>query len=906
MKIQTQRRMIQRLIPEIALIAGDFEDFGGKLLDHLLQTRLDHSGVNFLGLPVSQVLDSTSDDGAVVVQYSAEGDYFTAGMIKAYGDIDKALARRPGAKRILLIAAEKKRPIIADDFKKKLLQESRMKDRSVGIFGAQSIAAWIVRKLLFNDTALEELSEYLPELAQMRDEAASDHLFPRLQIRHNSRPNITAEISRRLATCPCLVLTGIGGCGKSEAATAFGLEAVKNYDLRIWLESDEFKGAAALQAIPLMRGGTKRNVASLLKRQRCLLVIDDPSLPFVPAELEALCGPGSHILVTAREITPGEYRLPELSQKEALAILYGAEDRPCPAHIFETMWVTVGGHPLTFSLMNAAVRNGATWEDLELDCQSVGQLADPKQRLADRLLKRYREVLSDELSLFEWAGQPECDYGFLRVAILPAGIRKLQQRGLTAADLPSLFRLHDVVFASLSSLDWWSVGRQARLDDALERYLTETSNTNDLRFRMAAFSLRHRLQALVNKGDKRPAYVLALIEITSHDGRDTLNLDDPVQQAAELSEAGRPIDALLLRTIIETFEWQYLRTKKIGRTEATAFAKGGLPLFDSLEGIPGLTLRQRSEIRHHRGKALAWAGLRDKAWQEFEAVLESAVPLDASRLQLMRGYKYARENDRAITLGEEVMNAAEAAPGAVSPSVLLAVMQDIPWREELARTRILWPREDFIVRTIVENAVAGLEQAYKTLAAVARFWSREAPDVLDSVLQAVPKSDMSRFEDDDTRSGLADIMFEYGRSRGADGGNALKIALDLFLSVTKLSPFNAQRKAELLIFMGRALEAETILIAREDLATSGWIQRLLAQALIGQEKAEDALVWIDRALQDTRCQSHFHEFREHRYEIRVALGHSDAIEDLRSAHSQAPSGPIKNRLERSLAEVNRA
>lgn len=184
--------MVQRLIPAIKLIAGDFEDFGGKLLDHLLQTTLDHSGVDFKGLPISRVSDSTSDDGTVVVQYSAERDYFATGMDKAAGDITKALARQPNAKRILLIAAEEKRPIVADDFKKTVLQESRMTGRSIGIFGAQNIAAWIVRKLLFNDAAIEELSEYLPELAQIRDEAASDLLFPELHTRHNSRPTVSA------------------------------------------------------------------------------------------------------------------------------------------------------------------------------------------------------------------------------------------------------------------------------------------------------------------------------------------------------------------------------------------------------------------------------------------------------------------------------------------------------------------------------------------------------------------------------------------------------------------------------------------------------------------------------------------------------------------------------------------
>lgn len=197
--------------------------------------------------------------------------------------------------------------------------------------------------------------------------------------------------------------------------------------------------------MPLLRGGTKRNIATLLNRQRCLLVIDDPSEVVVPRELAALCGPGSNVVVTTREMTCGEYRLPALTREEAQAILNKSIAQPCPIQVFETIWATVGGHPLTFALMNAAVHHAATWKDLELDCRAVGQLTDPKQRLADRLLGRYREVLKDELSIFEWAGQPECDYGFLRRAILPVGIRKLNERALTASELPSSVRLHDVV-----------------------------------------------------------------------------------------------------------------------------------------------------------------------------------------------------------------------------------------------------------------------------------------------------------------------------------------------------------------------------------------------------------------------------------------------------------------------------
>ena len=738
MRVQTQRLMIQRIIPEVQMIAGDFEDFCGKLLDHVFKVRLEHSGVNHLGLPVKSVLDSTSDDGVVVVQYSAEQGYFAKGMSKASGDITKALERRPTATRILLISSNLKKPIIADDFKKKVLNEERMKGRSIGVYGAQSIAAWIVRLLLFNDTAIEELSEYLPVLTQIRDEAARNLLFPKKTAQHCARPTVIGEMSTRLNENPCLVLTGIGGCGKSEAVTDFGVENANNYDLKIWLESEDYRDAASLQASPITRGGSNRNIATLLKQQRCLLVIDNPSTWVEQVELSKLCGSGSHILVTVRGSVQNGYPLPMLTELEARMILNRSVDIECPDAIFNAIWATVSGHPLSLSLMNTAIQGDATWEDISLDCRAVGQLAGGEQRLADRLLGNYHQLLKNELSLFEWAGQPDCDIEFLRTAILPAGIRKLKESALTASDRPSKLRLHDVIYQSLSSLDWWSDEQRSCWDDQLKNYLEGASQLNDLRFRTTSINMRNRLHALVAGGDNQPIYILALLEATNPDSDAHLDLDDPAQQAEKISKPGQCADPLQIRSIIETFEWLYLHTKKAGKDKAIAFATDQLQLFDHLEEITNLTARQRSEIKHHRGKALRWTGEHEKARKEFESVLESDEPLDASRLQLIRAYKHAKDNGRVISLGIEIIVRAKKNPGTVSPSILLAVLQDMPWREEGARTNLLWPHQDFITQTIIENATAGVEQAYQTLAAVARFWSKEAPDVLANVLEKNP------------------------------------------------------------------------------------------------------------------------------------------------------------------------
>src|SRR5438046_303178 len=118
MNVHTRRQLLQRLTKAINVIGPDFEQFAGIFVDHLLRTRLEHSGTNDFGFPVSRVVDSVSDDGKVVAQYGALNRYFESGMSKARGDVDQALAKHPGVECIFLLADEPARPIIIAEFRK--------------------------------------------------------------------------------------------------------------------------------------------------------------------------------------------------------------------------------------------------------------------------------------------------------------------------------------------------------------------------------------------------------------------------------------------------------------------------------------------------------------------------------------------------------------------------------------------------------------------------------------------------------------------------------------------------------------------------------------------------------------------------------------------------------------------
>jgi hypothetical protein len=275
-------------------------------------------------------------------------------------------------------------------------------------------------------------------------------------------------------------------------------------------------------------------------------------------------------------------------------------------------------------------------------------------------------------------------------------------------------------------------------------------------------------------------------------------------------------------------------------------------------------------------------------------------PLDATRLQLIRLYKWTNEFSAAARLGEHVLTAAEDT-GDVPPSVLLAVIQDLPWREASVRKQLLWPKQAFIEQTIISYANAGYDQAYRTLAAVARWWSQEAPEVLTRVLAAIPVLNAKRVDDDEARFTFGDILFEASRASDMGVEERQALALSFFEAEAEPRDFHIQRHAELLLDMGRAGEAEAKLRGHRQFDSSCWIHRLMARARLAQDDGQTALVWINRALADEKGNGRHDEFLELRYTIRRSLGDPDALDDLRAAIGLAADGPRRARLQARLA-----
>ena len=91
-----------------------------------------------------------------------------------------------------------------------------------------------------------------------------------------------------------------------------------------------------------------------------------------------------------------------------------------------------------------------------------------------------------------------------------------------------------------------------------------------------------------------------------------------------------------------------------------------------------------------------------------------------------------------------------------------------------------------------------------------------------------------------------------------------------------------------------------MLKTRERLATSEWLQRLMARARLMQGDAQDALTWIDQALERLKAEHFRSEFLELRYDIRTALGEANAGGDLLAARGASQKVAEAARLDERI------
>ena len=871
---------IHRLIEGIGVIGPGsmFERFGGKFLDYHLQVGLVHRGLNAQLNPVGGTVDSVDDPGRIAGEYSIEKDYFQARWAKPTNDLLHVVRSHPDVKDIYLLSSQLATAAGINAAKARAGNWPGFADCTIHFYDARRIAEVIIDEMLLDDRAMRALEEHLPVLERILNEHRATLTLPAVDPRRVALPSVEAALDAALSDeNPVVAISGVAGTGKSDAAAAYADSRRDLYRVPMWVEGSELAKVADLSAQRLWRGGADLNVAGLLKSRACLLIIDDLPPQIALAELKALCGRGSRILVTRRDTADGDISIPAFSPTEARHILDLDLAQPCPEPVLNALMNTVGGHPMSFALVNKAVATGvATWAEVGEDCDIVAEFSDGRERLADRVLGRLKPLMATELTVFEWVGESSCDDRFLRVAIRTPGMAKIRGQGLLAADRPAVARLHDVVYASLQVQKWLTSERAAVLDRQLDDHLADVILEESLALLTLATTMRVKL-ASIAAARFSPAVLVALLHLWRPEELDRGVVGDPEVHLAAIEARDGQATYVETKFILESIECLY-RADKVGSVDnAKARLAERLPLFKRLLTLKVVNPLSYTVTRHHWAKALKILDRIDEASAQFEAVMSGPHPLDATRLQLIR--LYAGKNDRAVKLADEILTAAET-PLTVISSVVLGVIENLSWASGGALDKLFVKHGDLIEREIIQAANAGLEQAYTALATVGRYWSWHEPERLRKIFYAVPVMHPEA-ADDQTSGALGEVLLKLGKyPANLDFQEA---AVAYFESIKHPKDFQLQKYGEVLIDLGRFPEAEVVLRSAEKLDKDAFLNYRLSQAMLGQRKADEALAAIDLALARLQGDKFRTSFLEQRFMVRKSLGDLLAVEDLDAA-----------------------
>lgn len=899
----------------IHTIGPEYEAFGTRFADSLVDQKMSHRGLNADGHPVGHTVDSVSATGTVAAEYSAEEGYFKSPFVKLFKDLRHSRESHPQAERILLLSSKECGPKAHTQLVNLAARLKRWLRIDLEIYDSRRQAEHIVDCILLDDKAVDTLSPYLAPLEKVRAEFAATHLLPKLVTGYVQQGQVERELQDRVTNSRVATLSGISGSGKSETAVAVATALQAGFETVIWVPAGEIREENDLNAVSVERRVHKLNLLHWLRDRSCLVVLDNLTARLSSEELRQYCSSKSAVIVTRQVSVEGDMRMPLLERTEARSLLEQGVGR-CPDDVFEVVWKTVGGHPMALRLMNSGVRS-SSWEDLKEDCAAIGEYLDEDglQRLADRLLERLRPVVERELALFLWCKSARLDRSFARFVLKPVGLRKLDEACLLAADRKDVARLHDIVYASAHSIKIPTEKYAAEFDAALDSHIEAITLAEGLDLSFLNFIDVHgqMIKALLHEIPGRSTLAYCLAHSSADKDVNRALLGDPAQRSKEILSGGKVKD-MDVSAICETIEAIYRKVKyDSGIDAARTELDTNLPIFEELSKAPSISRFSYCTVLHHRAKALRNLKRFDDAIPLCEQVLaEFAHP--ATKLLLARLLLLKRDNasiERSKELLFELLEEAQVSPEAADISITLAAIETLGWGE----LKPWFPEAlnkfgGLVAECIIESATRMLDHAFLAFASIGRFLQYNAPDQFHLILKALPKRTPEEARDDKERAAWAEILLSASKSDQCpeeDRENIRLEALGFYEALERPSEFSQQEHGQLLFLLNRFDDAIRVLNPLVTNSPNPWNRYWLSKALLAHgdlpvdTDLSAALRLIDESLGDPKGKTYRASFLEHRWEIRKAGKDTSAIDDLQEAHDCCTNQKYKESLAKKLA-----
>jgi len=881
---QFKIKVIKKLEDDIhVLTGGAFERFAYAVMPLIHDGEWRARGTTIEGAPRKGTVDTSAAAAEYVTEVSSVLGYYSGKLSKPRKDLKHVLKQHPQVKHIWLLSS---RTAEASQTTKieNLAAEFRTQNASVetvDILDARQIAEYVFKHLGRRDLA--SLFPFLTSLAVLEEEHAFSHSIPPIDD-FIPRLALEAEVLQRFNASSYLVLQGISGSGKTALAARLAHGQKPNFDNVIWHDARDLKGIQQLESVAITRSNLRHNVASLLRRERLFLVLDDPAFPLEQlAKID--CAGKSKILVTTQSDS-GEHVIAvgALDPAEALGVLTNGVPVPCPIELAARIQKTVAGHALTLHALNRLARKKSGWKAVE-DCLATDGVRrledDDKQIIFRRLLGGHSDSLSAELEFVKWCGDARFHIELADV-VSSLTVDKLDERGFLAATAPGYARIHDVVYRAIQSEVIVSAASSDRFRQQLANFIRR--NCDDERLileRMARVQEGIFTRLLHEYREPAFLYMVALgrAEVEAID-----LLGDPVRDARALAGKGSLKEASLeLRTVIEVVEALFtLRSEFRNEKAARDALKHDLEAFEILLQHPIITPEQRAMLEHHQAKMLLRVNRKDDAKGIFERLLLADPSFAAARIQLAAR---VLPGDKAVVECEYLLKQHRIEPEKVSLNIVLEALRVLALHDALEK------HQELLTSSVKHASGVDLSMAFRLITSVGQRTWFSSPETVVPMFDAIDSRGFSPAPND---------AFEWAQAHkyAAMGLNPdhpkrrslLSDAIRLFgLAKATTSEYQRTHHAEALILTNAYEQAnEQLERVPEDRRGPFWWQRR-AQALAGLSRHDEAKVACDKALETLKDTTLRPAFLADRFRIRWAMGDESAVDDLDAAIDQLPA-----------------
>ena len=854
-------QFVNSFVTEIARINGtDFEYLSKQIFSLVTKQEILHKGHNLYIKPVGYTADFITDDLELLGQCGTEADYFEE-LQKPIHDIERSLENHKRCKEIFLFA--NRRSSGGQLSKLNVEIRARWQNLDVKVFDAERIANLILKNI-HNTYKIEEVLNYLPKTFEYYRILPQTNKLPSFKTTYFQRDD-EGIIIAKLKVQDYLQIFGISGIGKTELSISIANLIQNEFESIIWLDGDSFaNGTLNLSSVHISKFNNSLNLQYFLEEFKILLIIDNLNAN-VSEFVNLFRATNKHrskcIITSLQRNLPSSYayELTFLNDEVAEKILQVSNLKPS---IQQAKFIVseVSGYPLVLNLIVSAIEvDDFSWEDIIDELKNLQHFTDNKNvRLSQRIIGKFIKILNHELQWIKILDNRKISRHFFGEILNRKNIIELEKRSLIRVQDTFFFDTHQLILDSIK-LEISEVD-QPILNGELELYLSkynEIKSIDYFRFLLNHTEFVHSIyKALAFDSNLKKNILYALIQSSD-------SFNSPYWFLQELSQFSFEIktnyyDLLLF---IEKSEIELYQIDK----KLSLHAEKSYSIIKELDFVLETTSNPKLVIvlHHHIGKLYLKIKDDANAISNFKKVLEIDKDADYSRLQLARLYVKKKdimnaEAEIAYVLAKDIDFKNQ------SLSVLLSFYELLARSEfQKSRSKYIDDNVESFIKVILNSLDSNFEHPYRVVEKLSSHLSYMLRDAYNEICESLPfPSNIANNRD--LRFAYAKIklgqykMLKYSASEDAvEMGIILKASEEYFSNIDFADDFERKQLLDLFIASEQYDKALNFSEEFENKEDPFYLQNI-SKILRGQQKYNEALVHIDKAIINGKDQKSFY------------------------------------------------